>query len=458
MARTNAPEGAAILKQPISSHLTSDAVVRTVPLAELAGTLLPFISDEEWDEILNELKSAANGLSPDLDAMQCAVIRDLIRYYRRTAPGSADTDRPMSDHPLSMSMFASKADYEEAKDRFCDNNCTWRDHHPECPRHEDHPLSIAGASGAPISDTEIQRIAGSDELTGDAILRFAGRLLADRGEEIAELRRQLDERGGVVELQRLRIAELESMHIPTDVHTKQAKAEHVENGATCKTPLQVADGVPGPHLSMHPADKLEMDRAFNEVADGVGVPDADERRRLKARHDSMLDRLKIHSGPFKGKSQVWFTRAEVVELLMPKDGERVDAPTVEVERDRVWIKRGVQSFVLAYDSDVEEERQWYAQQLRSALGIGGVRGLVMADGSPLLDYLNVGDDPPEIDEWTQGFHEARRRLYRILAPQLTAAGAKEVPPKSQYIPNNNPGFYEPLAPGVKTVDGGKSHE
>jgi hypothetical protein len=49
-----------------------------------------------------------------------------------------------------------------------------------------------------------------------------------------------------------------------------------------------------------------------------------------------------------------------------------------------------------------------------------VKGLVMADGSPLLDYLNVGDDSPETDEWTKGFHEARRRLYRILAPQIAA--------------------------------------
>lgn len=49
----------------------------------------------------------------------------------------------------------------------------------------------------------------------------------------------------------------------------------------------------------------------------------------------------------------------------------------------------------------------------------GMKGLVMANGSPLLDYLNVGDDQPDIDEWTKGYHEARRRLYRILAPQLT---------------------------------------
>lgn len=53
----------------------------------------------------------------------------------------------------------------------------------------------------------------------------------------------------------------------------------------------------------------------------------------------------------------------------------------------------------------------------------GAEGLVMADGSPLLDYLNVPDDPPGTDEWTKGYHEARRRLYRILAPQI-ALGVK----------------------------------
>jgi hypothetical protein len=110
-------------------------------------------------------------------------------------------------------------------------------------------------------------------LTGDAILRFAGRLLADRGEEIAELRRQLDERGGVVELQRLRIAELESMHIPTDVHTKQAKAEHVGHIEDSRAMVAAGVALLGPHLSMHPADKAAMDRAFNEVADGVPPSD-----------------------------------------------------------------------------------------------------------------------------------------------------------------------------------------
>jgi hypothetical protein len=65
-----------------------------------------------------------------------------------------------------------------------------------------------------IGDKEIQRIAGADELTGDAIIEFAHRLLSDPLEQIAELRRQLDERGGVIELQRLRIAKLDAATVP----------------------------------------------------------------------------------------------------------------------------------------------------------------------------------------------------------------------------------------------------
>jgi hypothetical protein len=38
-----------------------------------------------------------------------------------------------------------------------------------------------------------------------------------------------------------------------------------------------------------------------------------------------------------------------------------------VERGRVWIKRGVQSFMLAYED--EENTEWYANQLRKALSI-----------------------------------------------------------------------------------------
>lgn len=40
-----------------------------------------------------------------------------------------------------------------------------------------------------------------------------------------------------------------------------------------------------------------------------------------------------------------------------------------VERGRVWIKRGTQSFMLAYDADHDADAEWYAGQLRDALSI-----------------------------------------------------------------------------------------
>lgn len=50
-------------------------------------TLLQFVSNEEMTEILRELAQAASkGLGPDLDAMQCAVLTNLIRHYVRRYP------------------------------------------------------------------------------------------------------------------------------------------------------------------------------------------------------------------------------------------------------------------------------------------------------------------------------------------------------------------------------------
>jgi hypothetical protein len=47
--------------------------------------------------------------------------------------------------------------------------------------------------------------------------------------------------------------------------------------------------------------------------------------------------------------------------------EAEPAVQVVVERERVWVKRGVQSFALAYEADTDAEREWYAKQLRTAL-------------------------------------------------------------------------------------------
>jgi hypothetical protein len=47
--------------------------------------------------------------------------------------------------------------------------------------------------------------------------------------------------------------------------------------------------------------------------------------------------------------------------------EAEPAVQVVVERERVWVKRGVQSFMLAYEAETDAEREWYAGQLRAAL-------------------------------------------------------------------------------------------
>ena len=50
---------------------------------------LQFVCSEEWSEIVAELERAGpRGESPDLDAMQCAVLVDAVNFYR--AAGAAD--------------------------------------------------------------------------------------------------------------------------------------------------------------------------------------------------------------------------------------------------------------------------------------------------------------------------------------------------------------------------------
>jgi hypothetical protein len=46
-----------------------------------------------------------------------------------------------------------------------------------------------------------------------------------------------------------------------------------------------------------------------------------------------------------------------------------DALRVEIEAGRIWIKRGGQSFMLAYDAESDDEQQWYARMLRRVLGL-----------------------------------------------------------------------------------------
>jgi hypothetical protein len=47
--------------------------------------------------------------------------------------------------------------------------------------------------------------------------------------------------------------------------------------------------------------------------------------------------------------------------------------------------------------------------------------LTMADGSPFLDYLaSAAPEDTAMDDWTRGYEECKRRLHRILSPQLAA--------------------------------------
>jgi Lar family restriction alleviation protein len=186
------------LKQPNTSHLTADCVVcaATVPPGYV---LVPI---EPTTEMLNAALKDAD--DTNYYATRGYVDEDIYRDGWKAmlaalppAPGSADNDSPRSDHPLSMSMFASKADYEEAKDRFCDNNCTWRDHHPECPhgirRREDcarcalRTLEDAEAK-APLPPARVQAYADRNGLPPDSNCAARSALLARKGIAMADLK------------------------------------------------------------------------------------------------------------------------------------------------------------------------------------------------------------------------------------------------------------------------------
>lgn len=62
----------------------------------------------------------------------------------------------------------------------------------------------------------------------------------------------------------------------------------------------------------------------------------------------------------------WQARAALASRPAEVDDEGL---VVEIKRDRVWIRRGVQSFMLAYEVESMEEAEWYAGQLRHALSI-----------------------------------------------------------------------------------------
>jgi hypothetical protein len=88
---------------------------------------------------------------------------------------------------------------------------------------------------------------------------------------------------------------------------------------------------------------------------------------------------------------------------------------------------------------------WVAEQDREHLTKGGAQHwlrhlFALETGGVALPGPTLSMHPADKLEMDRSFNEV--------------ADGVNVPPKSQYIPNNNPGFYEPLAPGVKGPDHG----
>jgi hypothetical protein len=106
--------------------------------------------------------------------------------------------------------------------------------------------------------------------------------------------------------------------------------------------------------------------------------------------------------------------------------EAEPAVQVVVERERVWVKRGVQSFMLAYEAETDVEREWYAGQLRAALSsfTPDVKAAPAAP-APLTDAELDAVWARDCD--TGGRRANFRRGYRYAVQQLTAAPAAPAP-------------------------------
>jgi hypothetical protein len=92
----------------------------------------------------------------------------------------------------------------------------------------------------------------------------------------------------------------------------------------------------------------------------------------EALHETLilLDPFETAAKVVRAKASVALAalEAERAAHAEPEADAPAPAPAVQVvvDRERVWIKRGVQSFMLAYEGD-KAECDWYAEQLRAAL-------------------------------------------------------------------------------------------
>jgi hypothetical protein len=108
--------------------------------------------------------------------------------------------------------------------------------------------------------------------------------------------------------------------------------------------------------------------------------------------------------------------------------EAEPAAQVVVERERVWLKRGVQSFALAYEAETDAEREWYAGQLRAALS-GFVKTEAEAKPAPAM---LLGEDPRiepvrNVLERICGTRQSATNFARRILGALDAAPAAPAP-------------------------------
>ena len=108
----------------------------------------------------------------------------------------------------------------------------------------------------------------------------------------------------------------------------------------------------------------------------------------------------------------------------------IDKPvTVVIDRGRVWIKRGVQSFLLDYEGETDDELNWYAQRLREALA----PPQSMLTDEEMANCGLLSELQPRAQEPVEAAYEAHKRGYE---EALTACIRHGIPWARSMFANN----------------------
>ena len=201
---------------------------------------------------------------------------------------------------------------------------------------------FAVASQTPWNGWEARaRLAGSQSALLDRLERAEADLAAEKRKTL-ELSRVYEERGRQIERLELRDSRAEAALNAERVNLNAGAKEAVNQSLT----TAAAGAVPAGFRLVPVEPTQEMVAA----AFAGMIEDQDLNRQIK-RREAMAEtyRKMIAAAP----SAPVAAQAEPVEVRI-RDG-------------RVWIVKGIQSFMLAYDDDDAEEREWYADHLRAVL-------------------------------------------------------------------------------------------